>query len=188
MTNTAPATALELSDLPREQGDSTSPQADAGQQIEAHENNVQSLPPPDGGRAAWRLLIAAFVFEACLWGTLPFNDRLIPPTNTSPRLSTVFRRLPKLLLSDSRVQRLTLHLHRWYRRQWHVVPGSAFHHPLHQTLLKVPQAYDLDRMANLFTWPCCRIVRTIARNIDIHPGCHVRDWIHHLLLPDLEHG
>ncbi|KAK3058804.1 hypothetical protein LTR09_000369 [Extremus antarcticus] len=31
-------------------------------------SNAQSLPPADGGRAAWRLLLAAFVFEALLWG------------------------------------------------------------------------------------------------------------------------
>lgn len=28
----------------------------------------QQLPPIDGGVAAWRLLCAAFMFEACLWG------------------------------------------------------------------------------------------------------------------------
>ncbi len=28
----------------------------------------QQLPPPDKGAAAWRLLGAAFVFEALLWG------------------------------------------------------------------------------------------------------------------------
>jgi hypothetical protein len=28
----------------------------------------QALAPADGGPAAWRLLIAAFVFEALLWG------------------------------------------------------------------------------------------------------------------------
>ncbi len=33
-------------------------------------SNAQSLPPADGGRAAWRLLLAAFVFEALLWGPL----------------------------------------------------------------------------------------------------------------------
>lgn len=35
---------------------------DAGDRIEQH------LPPVDGGIAAWRLLWAAFMFEACLWG------------------------------------------------------------------------------------------------------------------------
>lgn len=29
---------------------------------------AQSLKPADGGLAAWRLLISAFVFEALLWG------------------------------------------------------------------------------------------------------------------------
>ncbi|OAR01883.1 hypothetical protein LLEC1_05529, partial [Akanthomyces lecanii] len=35
---------------------------DAGDRVEQH------LPPVDGGIAAWRLLWAAFMFEACLWG------------------------------------------------------------------------------------------------------------------------
>lgn len=29
---------------------------------------IQQLLPVDGGPAAWKLLIAAFVFEALLWG------------------------------------------------------------------------------------------------------------------------
>ena len=29
----------------------------------------QELAPTDGGPAAWRLLVAAFVFEALLWGS-----------------------------------------------------------------------------------------------------------------------
>jgi hypothetical protein len=34
------------------------------------ENDItgQALAPADGGSAAWRLLLAAFVFEALLWG------------------------------------------------------------------------------------------------------------------------
>lgn len=31
-------------------------------------STATSLPAADGGAAAWRLLIAAFVFEALLWG------------------------------------------------------------------------------------------------------------------------
>jgi hypothetical protein len=30
----------------------------------------QSLKPVDGGIAAWKVLIAAFVFEALLWGEI----------------------------------------------------------------------------------------------------------------------
>lgn len=34
---------------------------------------IQQLKPADGGKAAWSVLIAAFVFEALLWGkNLPF--------------------------------------------------------------------------------------------------------------------
>ena len=32
------------------------------------ESTGHSLPPIDGGKAAWRLLCAAFVFESLLWG------------------------------------------------------------------------------------------------------------------------
>ena len=34
----------------------------------AGEADGQSLPPYDRGKAAWTLLLAAFVFEALLWG------------------------------------------------------------------------------------------------------------------------
>ena len=36
--------------------------------IDEDPQDSQSLPPYDGGKAAWRLLLAAFVFEALLWG------------------------------------------------------------------------------------------------------------------------
>lgn len=35
---------------------------------EAGQERDQSQASHDGGRAAWRLLLAAFVFEALLWG------------------------------------------------------------------------------------------------------------------------
>jgi hypothetical protein len=31
---------------------------------------VQTRSPYDGGTAAWRILISAFIFEALLWGVL----------------------------------------------------------------------------------------------------------------------
>lgn len=40
---------------------------------EADSRIGQQLPPVDGGFAAWRLLFAAFMFEACLWGTFIGN-------------------------------------------------------------------------------------------------------------------
>lgn len=36
--------------------------------IAEESTTATSLPAADGGLAAWRLLIAAFVFEALLWG------------------------------------------------------------------------------------------------------------------------
>jgi hypothetical protein len=33
---------------------------------------IQQLLPADGGSAAWRVLISAFVFEALLWGAYSF--------------------------------------------------------------------------------------------------------------------
>lgn len=33
---------------------------------------IQELAPADGGRAAWGMLAAAFVFEALLWGKQPY--------------------------------------------------------------------------------------------------------------------
>ena len=36
--------------------------------ISEESTTATSLPAADGGLAAWRLLIAAFVFEALLWG------------------------------------------------------------------------------------------------------------------------
>lgn len=39
----------------------------------------QELAPTDGGPAAWRLLVAAFVFEALLWG-----NELVQPWPKTP--------------------------------------------------------------------------------------------------------
>ena len=35
---------------------------------ESQANEAQIPPPQDGGTAAWRLLLSAFVFEGLLWG------------------------------------------------------------------------------------------------------------------------
>lgn len=47
--------------------DSDSTQGGA-QDVEGRDIVVQQLKPVDGGPDAWRVLIAAFVFEALLWG------------------------------------------------------------------------------------------------------------------------
>jgi hypothetical protein len=47
--------------------DNTSPSSGYGIHIE-HDSPDQTLPPVDGGLQAWRVLLAAFMFEAVLWG------------------------------------------------------------------------------------------------------------------------
>lgn len=43
-----------------------------------HSQAAHSLPPCDSGKAAWTLLLAAFIFEALLWGQL--NISSVRPT------------------------------------------------------------------------------------------------------------
>ena len=58
--------ATELRDISQE----ASVPGNTDEQHEATEAARQSLLPYDGGLAAWRTLVSAFVFEALLWGAL----------------------------------------------------------------------------------------------------------------------
>lgn len=58
------AEAIELSDVP------------SG--VAAFPDQTLTGPPIDGGRQAWRLLLAAFVFESLLWG-FPVSNRFCNP-------------------------------------------------------------------------------------------------------------
>lgn len=49
---------------------------DAGFEPTDGRRTRQELDPVDGGFAAWRLLCAAFVFEALLWGKFTLDDKL----------------------------------------------------------------------------------------------------------------
>ncbi|EMC94745.1 hypothetical protein BAUCODRAFT_73394 [Baudoinia panamericana UAMH 10762] len=61
--------AIELGDQVVATGPSQGTQDCPTQQDELYNGSSQSqLPPCDGGRAAWSLLLTAFVFEALLWG------------------------------------------------------------------------------------------------------------------------
>lgn len=61
----AQARGVELSELSEHQQSNEDRTHDIEQ---SPTNETTSLPPLDGGVAAWRLLIAAFIFEALLWG------------------------------------------------------------------------------------------------------------------------
>lgn len=64
MTQAHENSAIDLQDLHRQQ-----PEVPASHVSTTEESTTAtSLPAADGGLAAWRLLIAAFVFEALLWG------------------------------------------------------------------------------------------------------------------------
>ena len=58
-----------------ERRDATRAQEDDGQEVmndnvsRNQQHAIQSLEPVDGGIVAWRVLIAAFIFEALLWGS-----------------------------------------------------------------------------------------------------------------------
>lgn len=56
---------------------------------------MRQLQPVDGGVAAWRLLVAAFVFEALLWGAASSKPSIALADHY--RLSNIFRRFPRLL-------------------------------------------------------------------------------------------
>ncbi|EXJ92425.1 hypothetical protein A1O3_00976 [Capronia epimyces CBS 606.96] len=73
MSNTelVTVTVTTPSGLDVEGGERTRAQASASarlQDVEGEPSNGHELAPIDGGSAAWRLLCAAFVFEALLWG------------------------------------------------------------------------------------------------------------------------
>lgn len=91
----------ELQEFPGEIGAS----GDGAQEDRSQDIAGLALPPSDGGKAAWTLLLAAFVFEALLWGQLnsPLVDK-ISNVNCSDRLSTLLRRVPGFLFATSAIQ------------------------------------------------------------------------------------
>jgi len=69
MSPTASQTEIEMESRP---GIETSRQEEELSQLDRSEGHLrtgaQQLEPADGGASAWKLLCAAFVFEALLWG------------------------------------------------------------------------------------------------------------------------
>lgn len=67
MSATATETAYDLETFPA--SDNSNQQINNDAEHEGSGVDIeQSLPPCDGGAAAWKLLMTAFVFEALLWG------------------------------------------------------------------------------------------------------------------------
>ncbi|KAJ8611509.1 hypothetical protein MRB53_037916 [Persea americana] len=138
----------------------------------------QGLAPTDGGLAAWRLLAAAFMFEALLWG---------------------------ILLQDARVRRQSLHTGRRYSgvRPW--LSGCAVDHACDPA---VPEVAEADDMGRMYVSPCITIVeqvidffradmhrRTRPRLIcfelgsaHLNPRRSLRSWVPDFLLSNSESG
>lgn len=114
-------------------------QAEVPDDTTQSEANGEDLLPVDGGLAAWRLLLAAFVFEALLWGNRPPKPNtqlsmisLISTKAVSDemrRLSSFIRSIPRLLHSATAIQRQLLHLGGRNYCMWLFLSGCAGHGP-----------------------------------------------------------
>lgn len=83
------------------------------------------LKPADRGHAAWKLLGAAFVFEALLWGELIMKWQCEDAKFHTSRISALFRCLSELLFSASTVREQSLYSHRGYCSFWNILPWSS---------------------------------------------------------------
>lgn len=70
MSDTTPGNAFELQNVSERADESRVSDFAPHGDVVGDEVTAQSLPPYDGGKVAWRLLLAMFVFEALLWGEL----------------------------------------------------------------------------------------------------------------------
>lgn len=71
-----PQSAILPAPLEDPEGTCQQPQVEEGDPWNARgRQREQELAPVDGGTSAWRLLCAAFMFEALLWGTSIPADR-----------------------------------------------------------------------------------------------------------------
>ena len=98
------ATSVELSSItatrpPLQHRETTQSLAEDGNRNHDEEpTTAQDLQPADGGREAWKLLAAAFVFEALMWG----EDRILSHKfnlSDETRVSTIIRRISRLLFA-----------------------------------------------------------------------------------------
>jgi hypothetical protein len=140
---------------------------------------VQQLKPADGGLAAWRLLLAAFIFEALLWGKSfycfhsqihpilhfrfsrgNFYLRLITPTNIHiARLPNFIWGVPELLFHAPTIQRQPQHRAHRNDRPRNFISRSTTLRRHHQTFPQISAPSNLDRLANLHRWPSCWVLR-----------------------------
>lgn len=124
------------------------PQDEEGDPWNVRRRAEQELAPVDGGTAAWRLLLAAFMFEALLWGgyihvARRTEQRLI---TIKHRLSPLLWCLPRILLQDSRVFRQSLHFRCGHHSIRSRISWSTSHHAFYPALPALATTDDLGRL------------------------------------------
>lgn len=124
------------------------PQDGEGDPWNVRRRAEQELAPVDGGTAAWRLLLAAFMFEALLWGRYidiadQIGQRLTP---IEYRLSPLVWCLSRILLQDSRVFRQSLHFRCGHYSIRSRISWSTCHHAFYSALPAVATTDDLGRL------------------------------------------
>lgn len=116
---------------------------------------IQELLPVDGGAAAWRVLIAAFVFEALLWGTRFLYKSLANSINQIFRLSNFLWCLPRVLFNLAPVCRKAISdCTHWNYRSRICISGCTICSILNETLPEISTPANLGWLAHVH--PCTR--------------------------------
>lgn len=137
------------------------------------------LEPADGGAAAWRVLFAAFMFEAVLFGDYRLSLHPSKPVDETftycidSRLLSLIWCFPKLLYQASRIQGKLVSTYRrdngvWYTVSWRARDGSHC-----QTLSTLPPIHYLDRMATVYLGTYRQLFCEQPRSSHIHSRYHV---------------
>lgn len=127
---------------------------------------IPSLRRADGGGAAWRMLLAAFVFEALLWG-FPLSFGVFQ--NYYSQLPE-FKGDPFIAVVDTTASGISYMA---------ALACDSFH----QALCHLPTLYDMDCMATLSPRSGCWLFCENTGNAHSHSGRHVWSGVHYLLLP-----
>ena len=150
MSSRTYASSLELRDLPRQTPpsrlQSSSQRSSRRSEQNGRSNDTavveQHLEPTDRGPAAWRLLGAAFVFEALLWGKVSHCFLNITNIETS-RFSTFLWSVPELLLSPSAICQQSVHSDRRHGCLRNFVPWSPIGHSDDKALFEISKTDDM---------------------------------------------
>lgn len=142
----------------------------------------QQLEPADRGAAAWRVLLATFMFEAILFGKhylslTHWNFLFIgnsPTYYTDFRFLRLIRCFSKLLCEAPRIQGQPIHTSCRDTGLWHTLPWGACNGLFCQAVSTLSSAYHLDRLAVVYPWTHRWLLCKQSWAPDIYPGLYVR--------------